>query len=66
MGFNKRYINKQTIIQSQDVSKLFSADVLIIEDKWSRNFIHNFKKGYDKEDIIKLLEKNIDKDSKNV
>jgi hypothetical protein len=66
MGFNKRYIGQQTIVRSENIDKLFSADVLIIEDKWSSKFIELYKKGYDKETIIKLLENNVDKESKNI
>jgi hypothetical protein len=66
MGFNKRYIGQQTIVRSDNIDKLFSADVLIIEDKWSSKFIELYKKGYDKETIIKLLENGVDKELKNI
>lgn len=65
MGFNKRYITKEQIIKSDNLERLFNADALIM-DNWSGKFIDYYKKGFDKETILKLLEYKVEKDLKNI
>jgi hypothetical protein len=65
MGFNKRYISKEQIIRSENLEILFNADALIF-DSWSGKFFDYYKKGHNKETILKLLEYKVDKDLKNI
>lgn len=48
MGFNRRYISKQSIIASIDsgfpLKKYFSVDLLIFQDKQSNFIYHKFYK----------------------
>jgi len=59
MGFNKRFITRDVIISTpkESLSRLFNADGLIM-DNWSSNFIDEFHKGLDKEEIIEKLDVN--------
>lgn len=65
MGFNKRYITKEQIIKSNNLNKLFNADALIM-DNWSGKFFNYYKKGLQKEAILKLLELKVENDLKNI
>lgn len=57
MGFNKRIVNKESILITEEgrLEKLFDADALIM-DQWSSQFLSYFIKGYKKDEIIKILE----------
>jgi hypothetical protein len=57
MGFNKRIVNKQSIILTDEdrIDKLFNADALIL-DKWASSFLQLYIKGYKKDEIINMLE----------
>lgn len=56
MGFNKRFITKETIdrTKQEDLERLFSADALIM-DIWSSKFREMYNQGLQKEEIIKIL-----------
>lgn len=57
MGFNKRIVNKESILITEEgrLEKLFDADALIM-DQWSSQFLSYFIKGYKKDEIIKILD----------
>jgi len=59
MGFNKRIINRESIIATpQDrIGKLFDVDALVM-DKWASRFLQLHLKGYDKEHIVNILDDN--------
>lgn len=61
MGFNKRYINKENILNTseQEMKFLFNSDALIFLDEWSFKFHNYHKQGQIKDDIIQLLENTI-------
>ena len=57
MGFNKRIIDRERIIETpvDKIEMIFNADALLM-DKWSGRFLQLYLKGYDKENIVKLLD----------
>jgi hypothetical protein len=57
MGFNKRIINKESILitEQERLDKLFDADALIM-DIWASKFLQLHMKGHKKDEIIKMLE----------
>lgn len=57
MGFNKRIVNKESILITEEgrLEKLFDADALIM-DQWASRFLSYFIKGYKKDEIIKILD----------
>jgi len=59
MGFNKRIVNRESIISTpQDrIGNLFDVDALIM-DKWGSKFLQLYLKGYEKEDIVNILDDN--------
>jgi len=63
MGFHVRYITKETILRTPNIHKLFNADAFNM-DNWSGKFYELYKKGHDKETILKLLGENVDKEIK--
>jgi len=62
MGFHKRFINKDTILLTEEnhLNTLFSSDALIFGDDWSMDFYQLFKEGHKKEQIIKKIYENED------
>jgi hypothetical protein len=64
MGFHVRYITKEIILRTSNIHRLFNADAFNM-DSWSGKFYELYKKGYDKDIILKLLDKTFDKDIKN-
>jgi hypothetical protein len=65
MGFHKRYITKESILDSPNLDKLFNADCYIM-DGWSSKFYGLYKEGYNKETILKMLDHKVDKELKNI
>lgn len=57
MGFNKRIVNKESILRTDEnqIDKLFDADALMM-DKWAGRFLSLRMEGYKKDEIIKILE----------
>lgn len=54
MGFNKRYISKDVLLNNMsDINSLFNTDAIIL-DNWSSYFIKNMNK--DQGNLIKALE----------
>lgn len=60
MGFNKRFVAKEVILESlkngEPLSKLFSADSLIFMDKFSSIVYNKHKEGVEDKNIKKLIE----------
>jgi hypothetical protein len=65
MGFHKRYITKDLILRSSDLTKLFNADAYDM-DTWSGKFYDLYKQGHNKETILKMLDLKVDKELKNI
>jgi hypothetical protein len=61
MGFNKRFLNKEIILNTpeHDMGGLFKSDAFIFLDEWSSKFYNYHRQGYIKDDIIHLLENTI-------
>lgn len=59
MGFNKRIVNRESVITTppEKIDILFDVDALIM-DKWVSKFLQLYLKGYEKEDIVKILDDN--------
>lgn len=59
MGFNKRFLDKESIMESLDnkesLSKLFSADAFIFLDDFSSKVYEHYKKGAKDKEIKKLI-----------
>lgn len=57
MGFNKRYLNKEIILNTpeHDMGGLFNSDAFIFLDEWSSKFYNYYIQGYSKLDIINLI-----------
>lgn len=52
MGFNKRFVSKETLqLALTDLNRLLSADALIITDEWSTTFVEEYQK------LLKKLDK---------
>ena len=62
MGFNKRFITKETILSTskERINTLFRADAFIFLDEWSSRFYELFDEGYGYNKIIEKLNKNED------
>tara|TARA_R110000803_G_scaffold45238_8_gene95369 strand:- start:701 stop:892 length:192 start_codon:yes stop_codon:yes gene_type:complete len=56
MGFNKRYLNKEKVMDTKesDLPRLFNVDALIM-DIWSRKFLELYNEGHSKNQIIQLI-----------
>jgi len=56
MGFHRRYITKEMILRAKqdDLVKLFNADAFVF-DIWSGKFYEEYKKGLDKDEILKIM-----------
>lgn len=59
MGFNKRIVNRESVITTppEKIDILFDVDALIM-DKWASKFLQLYLKGYEKENIVKILDDN--------
>ena len=45
MGFNKRYVSKETIENVlKDLTRILNSDALIVQDEWSQKFIDGYQK----------------------
>ena len=57
MGFNKRYITREMIINKSDsdLKKLFNADAFIF-DTWSSKFFQLYKDGMTKDEILLMFQ----------
>jgi len=57
MGFNKRYITREMIINKSDsdLKKLFNADAFIF-DMWSSKFFQLYKEGMTKDEILLMFQ----------
>jgi len=52
MGFNKRFISKETIeLALTDLNRILNSDMIIIRDEWSEKFIDHYQK------LLKKLDK---------
>lgn len=58
MGFNKRILKKEYILNNLDnIMKYLDADAVICTDEFSRNVYRLFNKGKSEEEIINLINK---------
>lgn len=59
MGFNKRFVDREIIMESLDndwpLSKLFSSDALIFLDNFSTNIYEQYAKGIEDNEIKNLI-----------
>ena len=59
MGFNKRFVDRENIMESLDndwpLSKLFSSDALIFLDNFSTNIYEHYAKGIEDNEIKNLI-----------
>ena len=59
MGFNKRYVSKETIIETvknnSSLERLFSSDAIILMDNYSTKIFNLLKKGTKEKEVIKLI-----------
>jgi hypothetical protein len=59
MGFNKRFVDRENIMESLDndwpLSKLFSSDALIFLDNFSTNIYEQYAKGIEDNEIKNLI-----------
>lgn len=60
MGFNKRFVDKEIIMESLDndwpLSKLFSSDALIFLDNFSTKIYEYYAKGIEDNEIKNLID----------
>jgi hypothetical protein len=56
MGFNKRYITREMILEREDseLDKLFNADAFIF-DSWSSRFFNLYQSGMKKDEILSVM-----------
>ena len=56
MGFNKRFLTKEIILNTREslLNRLLNADSVITDD-WSDKFIELYDKGYSKSEILNQL-----------
>ena len=56
MGFNKRYITREMILEREDseLDKLFNADAFIF-DSWSSRFFNLYQSGMKKDEILLVM-----------
>jgi hypothetical protein len=56
MGFNKRFLKKENIIQNLDrIMDYLDADAVILTDEFSREIYKMFNSGRTKEEIINKI-----------
>lgn len=56
MGFNKRYITREMILErdESELDKLFNADAFIF-DSWSSRFFKLYQSGMKKDEILSVI-----------
>ena len=60
MGFHKRFINKENTKRALDnktLNKLYKADALVFDDKFSSKVYELYNKGLTEDKILKKLNK---------
>ena len=58
MGFNKRVLKKENILNNlENLMKYLSADAIICTDDFSRKVYRLFREGFTEEEIINLINK---------
>lgn len=66
MGFNKRYVSKETIFQTLEnkdsLIKLFSSDAIILMDKFSSKIYKLLNDGMKEKEVIKIIKNGRKKD----
>jgi len=66
MGFNKRYVSKETIFQTLEnkdsLIKLFSSDAIILMDKFSSKIYKLLNDGMKEKEVIKIIKDGRKKD----
>ena len=56
MGFNKRFLKKENIIQNLDrIMDYLDADAVYLTDEFSRDVYRMFNSGKSKEEIINFI-----------
>lgn len=59
MGFNKRYVSKETILSTVEnktsLIQLFSSDAIILMDKFSSKIYKLLNEGMEEKDVIKII-----------
>ena len=59
MGFNKRYVSKETIFSTVEnktsLIQLFSSDAIILMDKFSSKIFKLLNEGMKEKDVIKII-----------
>ena len=59
MGFNKRFLKKENILNHLDnIMNYLDADAVMCTDDFSRNVYSMFNQGKTKEQIIQYINKN--------
>jgi hypothetical protein len=66
MGFNKRYVSKETIFQTLEnkdsLIRLFSSDAIILMDKFSSKIYKLLNDGMKEKEVIKIIKDGRKKD----
>lgn len=66
MGFNKRYVSKETIISTVEnktsLVQLFSSDAIILMDKFSSKIYKLLNDGMKEKEVIKIIKDGRKKD----
>ena len=58
MGFNKRILKKENIINHQhDIMSYLDADAIICTDDFSRKVYRMYTEGFSKEEILNIMDK---------
>jgi len=58
MGFNKRVLKKENILNNlENLMKYLSADAIICTDDFSRKVYRMFTEGFTEEEIINIINK---------
>jgi hypothetical protein len=59
MGFNKRFLKKENILNHlTDIMNYLDADAVLCTDEFSRNVYTMFNEGKNEEEIINYINKN--------
>jgi hypothetical protein len=58
MGFNKRFLKKENILNNiNNLMKYLSADAIICTDDFSRKVYRMYSEGFTEEEIINVINK---------
>ena len=58
MGFNKRFLKKENILNNlENLMNYLSADAIICTDDFSRKIYRMYTEGFTKEEIINIINK---------